>query len=101
MNDFWTHWYFHIPNYVLALIMYVMLGRLVLGLFVPENWDNYIWRSFKAITDPAVRVIRYVTPTVLSHPVVLIFGVLWIMALRLGYLVLLINLGLSPLGGAA
>jgi uncharacterized protein YggT (Ycf19 family) len=101
MNDFWTYWYFHIPNYVLALVMYTLLGRLALGMFVPENWDNYIWRGFKAVTDPAVHVIRYVTPSVLGHPVVLIFGVLWLMALRLAYLLMLINIGLSPIGGAS
>ena len=99
--SFWTYWYFHLPNFVLAAVQYTLLGRLALCMFVPENWDNYIWRSFKAITDPAVRVVRYVTPTVLGHPVVLIFAVLWLMAIRLVYLVLLINVGLSPFGGAA
>ena len=62
MNDFWSYWYFHIPNFILAAVMYTLLGRLVLGLFVPENWDNYIWRGFKAITDPFLRVVRIVTP---------------------------------------
>ena len=52
MNGFWTYWYFHIPNFVLAAVMYTLLGRLVLGFFVPENWDNYIWRGFKRVTDP-------------------------------------------------
>ncbi|TIV11798.1 MAG: YggT family protein, partial [Mesorhizobium sp.] len=47
MNDFWSYWYFHIPNFILAAVMYTLMGRLLLGLFVPESWDNYIWRFFK------------------------------------------------------
>ena len=66
MNDFWSYWYFHIPNFVLAAVMYTLLGRLVLGLVVPENWDNYIWRAFKAITDPVLKVVRFVTPKALA-----------------------------------
>ena len=97
MNDFWSYWYFHIPNFILAALMYTLLGRLVLGFFVDENWDNYIWRGFKPITDPFLRVVRLVTPAILTQPVVIIFGVLWLMALRLGYLILLANLGAAPI----
>lgn len=94
--NFWYYWYFHIPNFVLAAVMYTLMGRLVLGFFVPENWDNYIWRFFRLITDPFVKIVRLVTPQVLSHPVVIVFAVLWLMAIRLAYLVMLINLGLGP-----
>ena len=94
--NFWSYWYFHIPNFVLAAIMYTLIGRLVLGFFVPENWDNYIWRFFRLVTDPFVKVVRFVTPQVLSHTVVVVFGILWLMAIRLVYLVTLINLGLGP-----
>ena len=97
MNDFWSYWYFHIPNFVLAAVMYTLLGRLVLGLFVPENWDNYIWRAFTAITDPFLKLVRFVTPTVLGNVVVMVFGVFWIMLIRLVYLIALINLGLAPI----
>lgn len=96
MNDFWSYWYFHLPNFVLAAVMYTLLGRLALGLFVPEDWDNYIWRAFKAITNPFVRIVRFITPNILPHPAVMIFGVLWLMLLRVGYLTTLLNLGLAP-----
>ena len=99
MNEFWPYWYFHLPNFVLAALMYTLMGRLLLGLFVPENWDNYIWRFFKAATDPVVRVVRYITPDVLTHIVVMVFGVLWLMALRLVLFVALFNLGLMPGSG--
>ena len=96
MNVFWSYWYFHLPNFVLAAVMYTVIGRLVLGFFVPENWDNFIWRGFRFVTDPAIRAVRYVTPSVLAQPVVLIFAALWLMALRVGYFVMLFNAGLAP-----
>lgn len=98
MNAFWSYWYFHIPNFVLAALMYTLLGRLVLGLLAPENWDNYIWRAFKTLTDPVARVVRYVTPDTLGHPIVLIFASLWLMVIRVAYLLVLIGLGLAPGG---
>jgi uncharacterized protein YggT (Ycf19 family) len=101
MNDFWSYWYFHIPNFVLAALMYTLLGRLVLGFFVEENWDNYIWHGFKRITDPFLRVVRFVTPAIITLPVVMVFGVLWLMGLRLGYLILLANLGMAPMASQA
>ncbi len=57
MPDIWTYWYFHIPNFVLAALVYTLIGRFVLGFFVPENWDNYIWRAFRRLTDPVVQVV--------------------------------------------
>jgi uncharacterized protein YggT (Ycf19 family) len=96
MNDFWSYWYFHIPNFVLAAIMYTLFGRLALSLFVPENWDNYIWRAFRTITDPVVRLVRYVTPDAFGQPLVLVFSSLWLMVLRVAYLLVLIRFGLAP-----
>jgi hypothetical protein len=96
MNGFWSYWYFHLPNFVLAAVMYTVIGRLILGFFVPENWDNFIWRGFRFVTDPTVRAVRYLTPGVLAQPVVLIFAALWLMALRIAYFVMLFNAGLAP-----
>ena len=97
MNDFGGYWYFHIPNFILAAVMYTLMGRLLLGFFVPDDWDNYIWRFFKTITDPVLRMVRTITPSILTQPVVIIFAVLWLMTLRVGYLVLLVNFGIAPL----
>jgi uncharacterized protein YggT (Ycf19 family) len=95
-SGFWSYWYFHIPNFILAAIMYTMIGRLLLSFFVADDWDNYIWRAFKRITDPAVRIVRGITPAVLPLQVVLVFAVLWLMAIRVTYLVVLLRLELAP-----
>lgn len=96
MSDFWSYWYFHIPNFVLAAVMYTVLGRLVLGFFTAESSSNYIWRGFKFVSDPAVRMGRSITPAVLPHEVVLIFTALWLLAIRVAFVIVLLRLGLAP-----
>lgn len=96
MNPLIQYWYFHLPNFVLAAVMYTLLGRLALSFFVPPGWKNYIWRAFVAITDPVVKATRLITPQVLPHVVVLIFAVLWLMLLRIGLFAFLANLDLLP-----
>lgn len=96
MNDFWTYWYVHIPNFALAAVAYTLVGRFVLGLFVPENWDNFIWRFFRLITDPVVRLVRLITPSVIAGPAVVVLAYLWVMAIRFVFLATMINLGLAP-----
>ena len=49
-----TFWYFHLPNFVLAALMYTLLGRAVLGADRRAGSTNYIWRFFCRITDPFV-----------------------------------------------
>jgi len=39
-----TYWYFHLPNFVLAALMYTLLGRALLSLFLDPDSSNYIWR---------------------------------------------------------
>lgn len=96
MNPLIQYWYFHLPNFVLAAIMYTLLGRLILSFFVAPDWQNYIWRAFVRITDPAVRLTRAVTPQVLPHVVVLIFAILWTMLLRIALFTLLASFDLLP-----
>lgn len=96
MADFWTHWYFHIPNFILAALVYTLIGRLVLGIFVPDSWDNYIWRAFKSLTDPVVSVVRFLTPQVMPKVVVMIFTVLWLSMARVALAVGLNAVGLLP-----
>lgn len=96
MADFWTHWYFHIPNFILAALVYTLIGRLILGIFVPPDWDNYIWRAFRRLTDPAIAVVGYVSPRVLPPVVVMIFTVFWLSVARVALAVLLNLAGLLP-----
>jgi YggT family protein len=97
-----TYWYFHLPNFVLAALMYTMLGRFLLGLMVDADSPNYIWRFFCRFTDPVLGVIAIVTPKVTVPAVLWLFGFVWMFWLRvlLHYVLLVLNLA-PRLGGAA
>jgi len=91
-----TLWYFHLPNFILAALMYTLLGRALLGLIVGPDSSNYIWRFFSRITDPFVAVIAPVTPKAAARVVVWLFGVVWLFWLRVGFLILFTMYGLVP-----
>jgi YggT family protein len=97
-----TYWYYHLPNFVLAALMYTMLGRFLLGLMVDADSSNYIWRFFCRFTDPVIGLIAIVTPKVTAPAVLWLFGFVWMFWLRvvLHYTLLVLNLA-PKLGGAA
>jgi uncharacterized protein YggT (Ycf19 family) len=93
-------WYFHLPNYVLAALMYTLLGRFILGMIAPAGWNNYIMRAFVTITEPVVTLVRFITPHAIAQPLVLVFGALWLMLLRVGLFLGMVRYGLGPgIGG--
>jgi hypothetical protein len=95
-SAFFSHWYFHLPNFILAALMYTLLGRVLLGLIVQPDSSNYIWRFFCNITDPVVAVVALVTPKAAVPVVVWLFGVVWLFWLRVGLLLVFLSFGAVP-----
>ena len=91
-----SHWYFHLPNFLLAVLMYTLLGRALLGLIVQPDSSNYIWRFFCRLTDPIVAVVAVVTPKATVPVVVWLFGVVWLFWLRVLLLNVYLWLGAIP-----
>ena len=91
-----TYWYYHLPNFLLAALMYTLLGRAVLGLIVEPDSKNYIWRFFCRITDPMVAAVALVTPKAAAPVIIWLFGVVWLFWLRVGFLILITMYGLAP-----
>ncbi|HUE46213.1 MAG TPA: YggT family protein [Aestuariivirgaceae bacterium] len=92
-------WYFHLPNYVLAALMYTLIGRFLLDMIAPAGSNNYIMRAFVTVTDPVVMVVRFITPHAVALPLVLVFGALWLMLLRVGLFLAMVRYGLGPVTG--
>ena len=86
-SSIFIYWYFHLPNFILAALMYTLLGRVLLALIVQPDSSNYIWRFFCRFTDPVVAAVTYVTPKTAAPVVIWLFGVVWLFWLR----VLLLN----------
>jgi hypothetical protein len=93
---FLTYWYYHLPNFLLAALMYTLLGRALLGLIVQPDSSNYIWRFFCRITDPVVAAVALVTPKAAAPVIVWLFGVVWLFWLRVLLLIVFLVLGLLP-----
>jgi YggT family protein len=95
-NSLLVYWYFHLPNYVLAALMYTLLGRALLALIVEPHSSNYIWRFFCRITDPVVAVVAPITPKAVAPVVIWLFGVVWLFWLRVLLLNVFLILGVVP-----
>ena len=91
-----TYWYFHLPNFILAALMYTLLGRAMLGLIVQPDSGNYIWRFFCQVTDPVVWVVEWMTPKAAAPVIVWLLGVVWLFWLRVAMLYVFLLLGAVP-----
>ena len=94
-----AHWYFYIPDIVLALLMYVTAARLALSFFIDPGADNVFNRALLRATEPAVSVVRIVTPHFVSARFVLAFSCLWLLFLRFVLRYGFARLGLGPFAG--
>ena len=98
-GSIFSHWYYYLPDYVLAVLMYTLLGRALLSLFIDPDSSNYIWRFFCRITDATVGIIALVTPKAAAPVIIWLFGVVWLFWLRVLLLLSLASLGLLQGGG--
>ena len=95
-NPLLTYWYFHLPNFVLAALMYTLLGRAILGVVVDPNSQNYIWRFFCRVTDPVVGVVAIVTPKAAAPAVLWLLAFVWLFWIRVAFYALFAVLGATP-----
>jgi len=91
-----SYWYFHLPNFVLAALMYTLLGRVLLSLFVDTESSNYIWRFFCRVTEPFVGLVASLTPKDAAPIVVWLFGFVWLFWLRVLLLYAFLVAGAAP-----
>ena len=98
-DSIFSLWYFHLPNFILAALMYTLLGRALLGLIMQPDSSNYIWQFFCRLTDPVVAAVALVTPKAAAPVVIWLFGVVWLFWLRVGMLYVFLVLGAAPKAG--
>ena len=92
-DNFLTHWYFHLPNLLLAAAVYTLIARWLLGLMFRQRADTTIMRVFATVTDPILDAVGAITPRVVPRGLVVVFAVVWLMALRMGWFLLLVMMG--------
>jgi uncharacterized protein YggT (Ycf19 family) len=92
-NPFWQYWYYQLPNFLLAALAYSLLGRFVLSLFLPPDTQNYIQRWFVRLTEPVVRIVRWITPALVPPILLPLAAAVWLMLLRVVLLVVFLRSG--------
>jgi uncharacterized protein YggT (Ycf19 family) len=95
-ESFLLYWYFHIPNLLLAALIYTLIGRYLLALFFRRNPDAVILRVFSAVTDPVLKLVRVITPAIVPNGLVMIFAIAWLMAARMFWFLTCVAAGMQP-----
>lgn len=60
-------------DYVLGVVMWTLIGRAAMNVFLPEDSNFFFMRFFVNATNPILRVFRPVTPGFLLDPMVPLF----------------------------
>ena len=79
-------------DYLFSALIWTMAGRFLLGLFVPPDWPNYIWRFFRRVTDPVLAVVQRVTPGFMVEAFLPLVAIWWLFVARVAF-----NMTVDPL----
>ena len=62
-----------IIDYILGVIMWTLIGRSAMNIFLPENSSFFFMRVFVKYTNPVIKLFKYVTPSFIVQPLVPLF----------------------------
>ena len=71
-----------IIDYALGVVMWTLIGRFGMGIFLPEDSSFFFMRFFVRSTNPILRVFAPVTPSFLIQPLVPLFVAWFFFMLR-------------------
>ena len=60
-------------DYILGMIMWTLIGRVAMNLFLPLDSNWFFMKIFVKMTNPILRVFKPVTPGFLIDPLVPLF----------------------------
>ena len=62
-----------ILDYILGAIMWTLIGRVAMNIFLPEDSDFFFMKIFVKGTNPLLRLFKPITPGFLIDPLVPLF----------------------------
>lgn len=62
-----------VVDYILGMIMWTLIGRAAMNVFLPINSEFFFMKVFVKMTNPVIRVFRPITPGFLLEPLVPIY----------------------------
>lgn len=69
-------------DYVLGIVMWTLIGRGILDLFVAPKNEMVIAKVFRQVTNPLIRCFKKITPSFLLPVLVPIYVAWWFYMLR-------------------
>ncbi|PSM19557.1 YggT family protein [Nitratireductor sp. StC3] len=60
-------------DYLLGIVMWTLIGRAAMNVFLPEDSDFFFMKFFVRATNPILRLFRPITPSFLLDPLVPVF----------------------------
>jgi hypothetical protein len=57
-------------DYVLGMIMWTLIGRVAMNIFLPEDSDFFFMRVFVKLTNPFIKLFKPITPGFLAPQVI-------------------------------
>jgi hypothetical protein len=92
----WSYWYFHFPNYALAVLFWTLIGRFMFEMFLPPDSPNYIYRWFRRLTDWLIRLVAFITPSIVPALALAPIAAFWVAMARVAFFIALHAAGLTP-----
>src|SRR2546428_12057570 len=92
----WSYWYFHFPNYVFAVLFWTLIGRFMFAMFLPPDSPNYIYRWFRRLTDWLMRLVAYITPSIVPPLALAPIAAYWGAMARVVFFMAPYAAGVSP-----
>lgn len=87
-----AHWYFSIPNLILAALTCAIVVRCLLSPFLSE--DRLIMRVFNGVTNPVLTAVGAVTPRIVPFGLLIVFAMVWLLITRIALLFTFAVLGI-------
>lgn len=83
-------------DYLLGMIMWTLVGRFGMSIFLPDNSDFFFMKMFVRVTDPMLRATERITPGFLIYRLRPLYVAWFVFMIRFYILPLL--LGYSVMG---
>ena len=69
-------------DYILGTIMWTLIGRVAMNMFLPLDSDFFFMKFFVRVTNPVLRFFKPITPGFLLEPLVPLFVAWFFFMLR-------------------
>jgi len=72
-------------DYTMGVVMWTLIGRFAMGIFLPEDSSFFFMKFFVKSTNPIIKLFKWITPSFLIQPFVPLY-VAWFFFMARFYL---------------